>query len=205
MGLWREMEMMQRLRPVELKDRVLWFEDLMEDCLRFSDKELVIVRNRHQQVLIVSRKGAIEAANFMDLNNKELNEAKTSDSLMNGIQFDLINYELTNCNRNCNFRNSSFPVSFVVKANSKMYQMSCSNSNSIEFLEHTASEEEMVDGSKRNVIFYKVDITDQFSRFESELARGYCLCTEFENGLFKLALKKYGNKIDETTHIDVTS
>ncbi|XP_078389187.1 uncharacterized protein LOC144671143 isoform X2 [Cetorhinus maximus] len=195
--LRREMEKCQELRPVVLKDGILWLEgmpgDFVKDCLSFSRKDIVLVQDMRHKLLVFSNEGKCETAKFRDLNKKE----KTK-----GIEFDIIYYESEECTKGCNFQDTSFPVSFRVQCNSKRYQMSCSKSKSIEFLEQNTPDEETVDGSKRNIIFYMSD-KGQFSTFESDFARGYWLCTEFENGLYKLALKKVtaSGDIDEEKHL----
>ncbi|XP_041030008.1 uncharacterized protein LOC121269483 isoform X2 [Carcharodon carcharias] len=194
------MEKCQELRPVELKDGILWLEgmpgDFVEDCLSFSRKDTVLVQDKRHKLLVFSNEEKCETAEFRDLNKKE----KTK-----GIEFDIIYYESTECTKGCNFRDTSFPVSFIVQCNSKRYQMSCSKSKSIEFLEQNTSDEETVDGNKRNIIFYR-NYLGQFSMFESDFARDYWLCTEFENGLYKLALKKVttSGDIDEETHLELS-
>ncbi|XP_043532394.1 uncharacterized protein LOC122540580 isoform X2 [Chiloscyllium plagiosum] len=188
----QEMEKWQKLRPVEFKNGILWLEesprDFEEDCLEFSHKDSVFVKDFHQKLLVFTGKESCGEAKFRDLNKIEKAD---------GIKFDVIYHELTNC-KTCGFKDS-FPVSFVVHYNSKTYQMSCSESKCIEFLEQNTTEEEIVDRSKRNIIFYRKALEGQFSMFESELARGYWLCAEHEKGLYKLALKEVKVDVDEGT------
>lgn len=66
------------------------------------------------------------------------------------------------------------------------------------------SEEDTVDAKQCNLIFYKRRVNDQYSMFESMLAQNHYLCTEFENGLYKLGLKEVQTKIDETAQIEVS-
>ncbi|XP_060702916.1 uncharacterized protein LOC132829623 isoform X2 [Hemiscyllium ocellatum] len=194
------MEKWQKLRPVEFRNGILWLEesprDFKEDCLEFSHKDSVFVKDFHQKLLVFTGKESCGEAKFCDLNKKEMADVRP-DNLVNGIKFDVIYHELTNC-KTCEFKDS-FPVSFVVHYNSKTYQMSCSESKRIEFLEQNTSEEEIVDRSKRNIIFYRKDFEGQFSMFESEFARGYWLCAEHEKGLYKLALKEVKVEVDEGT------
>ncbi|XP_072094219.1 interleukin-18-like isoform X2 [Mobula birostris] len=184
---------MQEMRPVEFKDGVLWLEevpgDYTEDCLEFSHKSTVILRDAQQYILIVQN----EVAYFKDMNKSQLNE---------GVQFDLIFYEPTECNRDCKFDNGLPTVSFVIQVNSKKYQMSCSKAKTIEFLEMKTSEEDMVDGDQCNLVFYKRRI-NQYSCFESALAQNHYLCTVSEKGLFKLGLKEFISQTDETIQIYV--
>ncbi|XP_067910459.1 uncharacterized protein [Heterodontus francisci] len=191
-----ETKKQQELRAVEFKDGILWLEDLVEDCLDFSNKDTVLVRDNLHQLLMISTKENIATAEFQDLNQRQVTE---------GIIFDIIFYESTECIKDCKFKDSVFPVSFAVKCNSKRYQMSCSKSNNIEFLEQNTPEDEIVDGSKRNIIFHMENYMGQFSRFESEVARDHWLCTEFVNGLYKLALKKVQVDNDEGTLLEVSS
>ncbi|XP_043532393.1 uncharacterized protein LOC122540580 isoform X1 [Chiloscyllium plagiosum] len=197
----QEMEKWQKLRPVEFKNGILWLEesprDFEEDCLEFSHKDSVFVKDFHQKLLVFTGKESCGEAKFRDLNKIEKADAMRPDNLVNGIKFDVIYHELTNC-KTCGFKDS-FPVSFVVHYNSKTYQMSCSESKCIEFLEQNTTEEEIVDRSKRNIIFYRKALEGQFSMFESELARGYWLCAEHEKGLYKLALKEVKVDVDEGT------
>ncbi|XP_072094217.1 interleukin-18-like isoform X1 [Mobula birostris] len=192
---------MQEMRPVEFKDGVLWLEevpgDYTEDCLEFSHKSTVILRDAQQYILIVQN----EVAYFKDMNKSQLNEAKRTDS-SSGVQFDLIFYEPTECNRDCKFDNGLPTVSFVIQVNSKKYQMSCSKAKTIEFLEMKTSEEDMVDGDQCNLVFYKRRI-NQYSCFESALAQNHYLCTVSEKGLFKLGLKEFISQTDETIQIYV--
>ncbi|XP_059494914.1 uncharacterized protein LOC132206153 [Stegostoma tigrinum] len=169
-------------------------KDFVADCLEFSYKDTVFVKDFNQKLLVVTENERCRKADFRDLIKKEK---------VDGIKFDVIYYESTNC-KTCGFKDIVFPVSFVVQCNSKKYQMSCSESKSIEFLEQNAPEETTVDGSNRNIIFYRQGHKGQFSMFESELARGYWLCTEYENGLYKLALKEVKEEVDERTLLELS-
>ncbi|XP_038635763.1 uncharacterized protein LOC119954533 isoform X2 [Scyliorhinus canicula] len=195
-----EMEKQQKLRPVELKDGILWLEeipgDFVDDCLDFSYKRTVLVQDRLHKLLVFSNNKIRKLAEFRDMNNKERTE---------GIEFDINFYESGKCTKECDFQKFSFPASFVVECNSKRYQMSCSKSTSIVFLETTTvPDEETVDFNKRNIIFYMKNL-GQFSVFESASAIGHCLCAEPENGLYKLALKKVTKSIDEETHLELVT
>ncbi|XP_078055225.1 uncharacterized protein LOC144479966 isoform X2 [Mustelus asterias] len=193
-----EMENQQKLTPVDLKDDILWLKSeeitdgFEKDCLDFSDKKPVFLQDHLHKLLVFTNN---KTAEFRDLNEKQKAE---------GIRFEIINYETVECTKNCNFRKFSFPVSFVVQHNSKTYQMSCTKPPRIEFLELNTPEKETIDVRKRNILFYMKTVK-QFSVFESDFARGHYLCTKFENGLYKLALKNVTTSIDEETHLKLCS
>ncbi|XP_055516533.1 uncharacterized protein LOC129712265 [Leucoraja erinacea] len=199
---------MQKMRLVEFMDGVLWFEEVLEDyaedCLEFSHKDTVILRDRQQYVLIVLNEGKTKVGCFKDMNKKQLKEAKRIDNSKSGVVFDLISYQPTDCETDCIYNDCLSPVSFVLQSNSMKYQMSCSKAKTIEFLEMKTSEEDTVDAKQCNLIFYKRRVNDQYSMFESMLAQNHYLCTEFENGLYKLGLKEVQTKIDETAQIEVS-